>query len=242
MSEIKKIKTRAKIRRNREKYQGAIDILSPLVEKIEEEIHNSTSSMLFWYKELYAEVADICGIQGGIFRRMGLKPDAEKSEEENEENRVTYLVKSVEAYDKGYHYEFNEEYGSKKSYNLVNRLVSRIMLEPQRLQENSAAESAYLENDLDVYDALKDAEEKIKDKKDDIWALADLGLLRLLQGKDPEKALAGFFENLPPDHAYKSFISTLKPLSNLDLEEAIKANLEKAIALLRKENPQLDKI
>lgn len=233
---IRDLKTKAKNRRDLGRYDGAEKILKDeAIPLIEEEL--SATDRAEWKAQLASELADCFGILGGSYRRWGL-------ESETEQERISYLRKSVGAYQQGYELENHPEYHIVNSYNLVNRLVSYILLEPDSLSEALPPEKAG--GDFIVYDVkqeLKKAEavirEQLNDKRrGDIWALADLALVSLLLDyTDPVTAYADFNAKSPPDFAYESSLSTLRPMAELTLPVADK--LREAVKLLEAKLGQL---
>jgi hypothetical protein len=233
---IRDLKTKAKNRRDLGRYDGAEKILKDeAIPLLEEEL--SATDRAEWKAQLASELADCFGILGGSYRRWGL-------ESKTEQERILYLRKSVGAYQQGYELENNPEYHIVNSYNLVNRLVSYILLEPHSSSEASPPEKAG--GDFIVFDVkqeLKKAEaiirEQLNDKRrGDIWALADLALVSLLLDyTDPVTAYADFNAKSPPDFAYESSLSTLRPMAELKLPVADK--LREAVKLLEAKLGQL---
>ena len=70
------------------------------------------------------------------------------------------------------------------------------------------------------------------DRRRAIWALADLGLIRiLLYDDEPASAFADFLSEAPPGFVCNSLLSTLIPLSELDIDP--KQRLQKAVELIQ---------
>jgi tetratricopeptide (TPR) repeat protein len=143
-----------------------------------------TSSNL---QKLAGEVADCFGISGGAYRRMGKIDEA------------------IEMYDKGYEYEANPDYEIQSSYNLVNRIVLRILENPILLHEMRNS----------IKEAISILQNQIKSTRDrDWWAWADLGLLRILNYEN-DLALEAYkkIKSLGPSESnIESMINVLKSL------------------------------
>ena len=234
LQEIRNLKTRAKNRRDLERYDKAAEILENAIRLIQEELSITTS--VDWKSQLASELCDCYGLLGGIHRRMAL-------ESKTEEDRKLYLKKSVAAYQKGYEIEKNPEQNITNSYNMVNRLLSYIFLEPNSLSQASSPEKSNEDISYNIREELEKAEtdiqEQLKEKRrGDIWALADRALVSLLLDKDnPAAAYADFNLKSPPDFAYESALSTLRPMSELDLPVTDK--LKEAVKLLEARLEQL---
>ena len=101
--------------------------------------------------------------------------------------------------------------------------MSRILSDPRSLLgEYDSPQTSDVEA-LNVRKALEEAEDVIEQqlseqRRNQVWALADYGLVKLLLGKaDGASAFYRFNSVTPPDYAYASLLSTLQPLSELDL-------------------------
>ncbi len=133
------------------------------------------------------QLVHVLGSKGGIFRRKKKYKEAAK------------------AYDAGYE-EFERPgsgYGIVNSYNLVQRLVSRVLLNPGCVD----GEDLHVEG-LHVRAALAKAREEIQQqlkgkRAGDEYAAADLALVCLLLGDDDwEMALDDFIYSSPPPEPY----------------------------------------
>jgi tetratricopeptide (TPR) repeat protein len=216
---VRELKTKAKNRRDLGRYQKGIEILDKAISLLHEEL--SATETLEWRSKIASELADCYGLTGGIYRRWALESASEKKRDER-------LIESIKAYDKGYDFESNEEYGIDDSYNLLNRLLSRIMYEPSWLTDSAAASIPDGVESLSLTKKLTEAEQVIQEqlkinRRGDIWAMADLALVKLLLDKaDPRSAYADFTSESPPGYAYESVLSTLRPLGELNLPSAVK--------------------
>jgi hypothetical protein len=132
------------------------------------------------------QLAQILGSKGGIYRRM------EKYKE------------SADAYDAGYKIERPESgYGIIDSYNLVQRLVSRVFMEPAATQEPAA-----IVRDLPLRRALEEARDEVTRQRegprgDDVYAAADLAILCLLLGDEGwHESVHKFINQVPSPDPY----------------------------------------
>jgi hypothetical protein len=138
----------------------------------------------------------------------------------------------VSSYDKGYSFESNPKFALPNSYNMVNRLTSRILYYKRLSPEPNNPEVS----PVDMAEELEKARKSIRDqvtgaRRGDVWALADLAMVELLLGiSEPSAAYASFNILSPPDYAYTSVLAGLQPLAELDLP--IAGKLKEAVALL----------
>jgi len=247
------LKTRAKNRRDRRRYKIAVSILDKAIAEAKEGLRATETTA--GKSQFAKELSDCYGMQGGIHRRWGMEAEErlQKPEEQvrAKQERDNHLAESIKAYDEGFTFESDEAYGIVDSYNLVNRLVSRLLYDtiwldgtPTTIPEG--VKPLDKEDELDnVRAQLKKALAIIRNqlklpRRGDIWALADLALLTLLLSEDedaPDSAYNDFIAAVPRDYAYESAISALQPLSELDLP--LKENLKKALKQLKKALKQL---
>jgi Tetratricopeptide Repeats-Sensor len=222
LQSVRDLKTKAKNRRDLglRGYPSAIATLEQAIAQLLREFE--ATSRHGWRSQLASELADCYGILGGIRRRWGLE-----LEPMDHQQRLEQLAASIEAYDRGYRLESDEEFEILASYNLVNRLVIRIFYDPRALSDPSAAVSPPGVEALDVRKELQDAEvilgkQVSLERRGDVWALADLALVELLldNRRDAMSIYAAFNAASPPAYAYDSALSTLKELSALDLPKA----------------------
>jgi hypothetical protein len=210
------------------RYESAIEILKQgAVPLIQGEL--ASIALVDLKAQLASELSDCFGIMGGIYRRWGLESDSEQ-------DRLLHLRESVDAYEKGYEVESDPEYNIVNSYNMVNRLVSYLLLEPNSLSDPSTPGRNGVDVSYNVGYELEKAEsvvrEQLKEKRrGDVWALADLAMLSLLLNlSDPTTAYADFIANSPPSFAYESALATLRPMAEVNLPMAEK--LREAVRLL----------
>jgi tetratricopeptide (TPR) repeat protein len=115
------------------------------------------------YRELIGALAESYGVQGGIYRSLG---DAKEA---------------YEAYDRGYDFERHPARTKENSYNLVQRLMSRIFSDP-----SSYGRPTWVFEDLDMWNELSSAHAEVERQIDtggrwgDQWAAADAIFLSIL--------------------------------------------------------------
>ena len=162
LREISTLKERAMLFRDDGDYEDAIETLDEAEQRILSELGQFTATSegpgryeLSLRKQLYT----IRGSKGGVYRRWKHLPDA------------------IASYDAGYEVERSFE----DSYNLTQRLVTRVMQDPQ-----SVAGEGGIVAGVAVRDELRRAGETIRAQKrhDDEYAAADLLTILLLLG-DP---------------------------------------------------------
>jgi hypothetical protein len=212
---IRGLKTEAKNRRDRglRDYARAVALLEEAIRIGAEGLDHTNVSEV--QSQLANELADCHGLVGGIQRRW--------AEDGPAEERNEHLRASIRAYDTGYKFESDPRYGIVNSYNLLNRLISRLLLRPDLLSIRQPVDLGPDIETLDVRQELERAAETIREqlagaRRGDYWALADLALVQLLLGKaDPVNAYAEFNSLSPPDFAYTSALAALRPLGELPL-------------------------
>ena len=240
------LKNSAKNRRDRGRYSIAVSKLEQAIALAEAEL-NSTETTAAGKMQFAKHLSDCYGMQGGIYRRWALEA-AERQGASAEQERTAYLAKSIKAYDEGFEYENNEAYKIIDSYNLVNRLVSRILYDPTWLSNESSQSYPIYEGDkvgnlkVELERAKKIIDEQVKlPRRRDPWALADQALVALLLGEaDPVSAYADFIAVAPPDYVYVSAISAIEPLAELELTISrdsetvnVENNMKKTLQLLQ---------
>lgn len=157
------------------------------------------------------------GSLGGTWRDAAeLEPDALK--------KLSNWNQSINFYDEGYKIESgtDERYPDFKfcdSYNLLQRLVVRILREPRCLTD----EDKELGRGLNVPDELAKAQYEINNqlneidgpRKDDAWAMADLAELLILRGQSSENAWRKFAEHNRSSEAYETNYRAFTALLNV---------------------------
>ena len=133
LERIRELKTQAKNRRDLKRYDAAEKLLTQAIEIAQREL--DTANAAEWKATLASELADCHGLLGGVARRWALEPDTDP------DKRLEHLRDSVDAYDKGYDkFEANPEYGLANTYNALNRLLSRLLVDPGLLAANSGGD------------------------------------------------------------------------------------------------------
>lgn len=222
LDKIRQLKTQAKNRRDLERFDRAAHILEEAISLARTELDNA--SVLEYQSQLASELADCYGMLGGIHRRWGLGI-------QDTEERQVHLGMSIDAYDHGYQVEMKPEYKLDNSYNMVNRLVGRLLLKPDvgAAIEGDAPTGAAGGTGREVI-SVRHELEKAADtlgrqlsttRRRDYWALADLAVTNVLLGKqDPAAAYSRFNAESPPQFAYRSVLDTLRPLSEIRSESS----------------------
>jgi hypothetical protein len=224
--QILDVKTEAKNQRDRglKGYPRALRRLSRAIDIAKQGL--LTSSVTATIRELTQELADCYGMAGGVERRWGLETEGIERRE--------HLSASCIAYDEGYRYEWDPKYGTPATYNLVNRLTSRLLIEPRLLEVDEVADLGYKVSPINIKRELNDTIELIDMKlanKGNYWVEGDLALLRVLTGKAVAvSAYEPFFGQSPPDFAFGSALDGIRPLAAVNLTTA--SSLQDAVALL----------
>jgi hypothetical protein len=183
----------------RSHYQEAIDLLTPLIPARDTKWGETD-------KEHAQRLYQCLGSLGGTWR------DAAEVEPDIQKKRSNW-DKSITCYDAGYKIESgtNERYPDFKfydSYNLLQRLVVRILREPRCLTNGEKD----LGRGLNVPKELDKAESIIKGqlaepdgpRKGDAWGMADLAELLILRGQNRETAWHKFAERNRSIEAYET--------------------------------------
>ena len=223
VTEVAQLKDKAGIRRSRQLYADALKIYDDAITKMKNFMAGNTGLSENEKSNINYEISDCYGLIGGTHRRIGLSAT-------NESAKKVEFKLSYESYDIGYNYEIAS--GKDVSYNMVQRLVSRIFFEPGSANEDSV--ETPLKNFVQT--ELVSAERTLHsqmERRTDIWGWADLSLCALLLNKIPPlTALDGFVRNVRRNKDFASFADTLKPLSALAIDA--KQNIDAAILFLEK--------
>jgi|CXWL01.1.fsa_nt_gi hypothetical protein len=232
LERIRELKTKAKNRRDLERYEIAIKFLEEAIQILKSAFETASAD---WKPQFATELADCYGLLGGINRRWALS-----SLDPHE--RLERLKASFNAYDTGYQeYEAHEEYKIANSYNMLNRLISYLLLNPTSLDnmplEHPVGKTLLMKKELEkAGECIR--QQLMLERRGDIWALADLALVNLLLGREtPVASYKDFLAASPPDYAYDSALAVLKPLASLHLTVA--AHLKEAVQLLEAKLQQL---
>ena len=216
LQRIRELKTPAKNQRDFKRYDRAAALSKQAIDLAFREYE--TTDVPEWHAALASELSDCFGILGGIERRWALDPRYDAT------HRSMHLEQSVNAYDQGYRYESDPSVGntSNSTYNRLNRLLVRLLLDPVRLSVNGNTADPEAGDTLNVRAELEAVAADIEAQgTDSIWAAADLSLLNVLLGRqDAASAYAGFEKKSPPDFACQSALDAIAPLAAIDLPTA----------------------
>jgi hypothetical protein len=173
------------------------------------------------WKTLGSELADCYGLLGGVERRWAMQ------ERPHSDERRQHLRDSVDAYDRGFVYEDDPALALQTTYNAVNRLTGRLLLDPGLLAPGALATGADGQR-FALGPTLESVALKLeKLGRDDYWCQADLALIALLlQKKSVAAVYASFDAKHPPDFAYESAIAGLTPL--IEVGVSVAPQLEQA--------------
>lgn len=217
--EILALKAAAKSARDAKDWETAITHLTAAAISLTERVPETQTSIPSW---LAAELADVYGLMGGVEKRWGLTFTAGES-------RRTHLMASLTAYDKGFGYE--QDLQPQETYNRVNRLVGRVLLEPPVLDEGGRANSDFPEQLRNADNILTEMVRSARQK--DPWAYCDLGTVRLLRSSPNALLIFQDLDRLrPPAFVYYSTLATLLPLAEVAAD--LRPELTQAIAHLRR--------
>jgi hypothetical protein len=226
---IRELKTGAKNQRDRgaKGYPRALSMLAEAIAIARADLENSTSGER--RAQLATELSDCFGMVGGVERRWAYESEGDE--------RALHLKAAIRAYDNGFTFESNSEYGIADSYNRLNRLLVRLLIRPDALYSDDVV---ILDPEIPAVNLRREFEEAsifIREqltgtRRGNYWALADLGLVEVLLGRSPAAvAYADFIALSPPDFAYVSALAGLRPLAKLPIPTA--PFLQKAVALLQ---------
>jgi len=227
LKEINDKKTSAKNRRDLRRYDRAAALLKQAIDLADHEY--STTNVPEWRATVVSELADCWGILGGVERRWALDPNSDA------EQRTTHLRQSISAYDKGFEYESSALPGSASTYNRLNRLISRLLLNPERLVADGNAADQEPGRTVNVRAELTVIRNQIEqDKIESVWTAADFALLNVLLGRqDAASAYSAFEKMQVPDFACQSALDVVAPLAAVDLVTAGELkNAEKRLTAL----------
>jgi tetratricopeptide (TPR) repeat protein len=160
-------------------------------------------------KDQASAFADWWGIRGGIYREEG------------------EIAKAIDAYDTGFRFENERKYEINSTYNTVNRLVLRLLRDPDLLKSPG---SSNVDSGLEkpITDLLTEAGQAIEAKwqkmTDPVWALADMVMIKsILQAPDSAEWEERFKENAKDRFPFDSIGALLDTLarSKLPMSKAL---------------------
>jgi hypothetical protein len=225
---IRELKTGAKNLRDRgaRGYPRALSMLTEAIAIARDDLDRSTGAER--RAQLANELSDCFGMVGGVERRWGDESEADE--------RTLHLKAAIRAYDSGFAFESDSQYGIVDSYNRLNRLLVRLLVRPDAL---AADDVVVIDPEIPAVNLRREFE-KASDfirqqltsvRRGNYWALADLALVEVLLGRSPAAvAYADFIALSPPDFAYVSALAGLLPLAKLPIPSA--PSLGEAVALL----------
>ena len=148
------------------------------------------------------QLADCWGILGGVHRAHG--PD--------------YWEDAISAYDNGNRYESSTRFNILNTYNRVNRLVVRILKDPDLLSEPPPFVTDIGSDKKTMRELLSEADHEIErqlraGRTDRPWALADLAMVRLLGGlPNVDLALNDLDASTDETFPYESTLKVIREL------------------------------
>jgi hypothetical protein len=162
------------------------------------------------------------GILGGLEWRRALDSTGEPAKSRE------HLQRSIEAYDKGYKYENESSSSGTSTYNKLNRLLVRLLLDPKLL----APAGGPRDKAMNVRTELEEVGEQLSQHAaDNVWFAADMALINVLLGRQDAVSAYAYFERMkPPDFVRQSARDVLIPLAELNLLSS--AGLRDAVNLL----------
>lgn len=166
--------------------------------------------------QLVCALADCYGMLGGVHRRAG------------------DLDRSIEAYDAGQEYEWNADHDVQNSYNITNAIAVRILQDPRSL--------ASLHDQIGR--AIDFIWKQVNGKRrNQWWAWADLGELRLLAGRfDEAREAYGEFRACGPRATdYESTVAILEELAKTvaGVDEGMAAAITSTAGSLSEDKPSV---
>jgi|HubBroStandDraft_3_1064219.scaffolds.fasta_scaffold267943_2 hypothetical protein len=219
LDEVLALKASAKSARDDQDWDGATSDLREAIRILRAREREALSPLP---APLGSQLADTFGLMGGIERKWGLLLSGQEREQ--------HLKTSLEAYDEGFAYEEGLRAGEANTYNRVNRLVGRVLLDPDVLKENGRAVP-------EIFGELGEAEEILTKqigsvRQKDPWAYCDLGTVRLLLGTPDALRTFQELDRLhPPAFVYDSTLATLQPLYKVAAD--VRPDLGRAAAQLQ---------
>ena len=220
LDRVRARKADAKSARDDRHWEEAINYVQEAISLLEARMADTATPSPSW---LGSQLADSYGLMGGIEKRWGLTLA--------DQERQRHLEASVAAYNSGFKYEDKLQRNEETTYNRVNRLVGRVLLDPSLLQKEGIADSEFSDDLGEAENILTGQIESVRQK--DPWAYCDLGTIRLLRG---EQDALRTFRNLdrlrPPRFVYQSTLDTLQPLQKVAADQ--RPDLAQAVDQLRR--------
>lgn len=209
------LKASAKSARNDGDLRLALEELGEAVELLEDELTMAEEGSTL-HSRLTAELADSFGMIGGVERRWGLVQDGD--------DRRRRLKRSVAAYDRGFSSEAGLARSETTTYNRINRLVGRVMIDPDVLTGST------MRRDLQEAEEIV-AEQLASTRQKDPWCWSDLATIRLLRGADAWTPINELDRLRPQRFVYESAITTLESLA--EVASDVRPDLAAAVVRMR---------
>jgi hypothetical protein len=222
LDEVHSYKAAARQKRDSGDWGGADATLQPALTLAEAAVSQAGPR---YTGQIEAQLADLYGMIGGNERRWGL--DSSGLE------RHAHLTASVDAYDRGFEVERRLRGRASSTYNRINRLIGRVLLDPAVLSAGRSGTAS-----IDMNSELDEAEQLVwrqieSARQRDPWAYCDLATVRLLRGSpDASAANQTLFRLAPRAFVYESHLATLEPLA--DAAGDLLPELAEAVDLVRK--------
>jgi hypothetical protein len=218
LDRVRALKAAAKTARDNQEWQEAIGYVQDATSLLKARMADASSPRPSW---LRSELADTYGLMGGIEKRWGLTLDGQE--------RQRHLEASLAAYDAGFEYEEKLQRNEEHTYNRVNRLVGRVLLDPGVLEKDAVPGISH-----ELGEAEKILTGQIASvRQKDPWAYCDLGTIRLLRGEQDALRTFNYLDRLrPPAFVYESALSTLKPIRDVAADR--RPDLVQAVDQLRR--------
>jgi tetratricopeptide (TPR) repeat protein len=109
-------------------------------------------------------------------------------------------------YDKGdaYEKERRSKCDAKDTYNMLQRLIIRLLIEPTLLGQSSFV--------ADLHNVREEIERQVRSGRNDSWALADLALVQFLCGADADAVIGDLEKGQAEATFYESTFNAVKAL------------------------------
>lgn len=223
LDEVRSLKSSAKSGRDKGEWSEALDDLNEAIVMLRE--IDGTENARGSKHLLDAELADTFGQVGGIERRWAMaSTDADQ--------RSEHLERSKAAYDRGFELEqqLPRDAMEATSYNRINRLVARVLLQPQVLNGLNF-DSVEVLGELHVAEDILNYRMRGSGQRDPCL-YCDVGTINLLRGTDWLPTVQQLEKLRPPQFVYSSWLSTLTTINAV--ASSVRPELQDAIRLLER--------
>jgi hypothetical protein len=220
LDDVRGLKADAKISTAEEDWEGAVADLRAAIDIAGRLVPEASVRLR---ADLYSELADCYGMIGGVERRRALASESVE--------RASHLHAAVRAYDQGFEYEEQLQGDEASTYNRINRLSTRVLLDPTVLEGRVGAEMDVL-GELSAAEAILSRQVSSVRPRDP-WAYCDLGTVRLLSGSPDALSTLQNIERLrAPRFVYESALGTLRPLAAA--ASTLRPDLASAVSMLER--------